>query len=278
MMEESKTALILSGGGARGAAHIGVIKALEETGFKPDMIVGVSIGSVIGASYALLNDANKLWSYTRKAYYLGMKWFPFKLSITSRPYCRFLANLGCSYMNNRNAALPSWLYFWLFRLFFRMLTFNDTKIKFYCISTNLKTGERYVHSEGLIYDALKASMALPGVFPPIKFKGKELIDGGTICNLPADIAKSLGAERIIAVDVSERDKEFTFPENSNTQLVMIDHMVFKRLSEYWEKDVHLLIRPNIGDIDALEFSKTLKIVEKGYRSTKRLLESKRVSL
>ncbi|TYB96792.1 MAG: patatin-like phospholipase family protein [Kosmotoga sp.] len=277
-MKKPKTALILSGGGARGAAHIGVIRALEETGFKPDMIIGVSIGSVIGACYALLNDANSLWSYTRKAYYLGLKWFPFKLPITSRPYCRFLANLGCSYMNNRNGALPSWLYFWIFRLFFRKLTFNDTRIKFLCISTDLKTGERYVHSEGLIYYALKASMAMPGVFPPIKFKGKELIDGGTISNLPADIAKSLGAERIIAVDVSESDKEFTFPKNSNMQLVMIDHMIFEQLSEYWEKDVHLLIRPKIGDIDALEFSKTLKIAEKGYTSTKRLLESKRVSL
>lgn len=277
-MGNPKTALILSGGGARGAAHIGVIRALEETGFKPDMIIGVSIGSVIGACYALLNDADKLWSYTKKAYYLGMKWFPFKLSITSRPYCRFLANLGCSYMNNRKAALPSWLYFWLFRLFFRRFTFSDTKIKFYCISTDLKTGERYIHSEGLIFDSLKASMAMPGVFPPVEFNGKELVDGGTICNLPADIAKSLGAERIVAVDVSERNKEFTFPENSNTQLVMIDHMVFERLTDYWEKDVHILIRPKIGNIDALEFSKTLEIVEKGYSSAKRLLESGRVRL
>ncbi|MGC9384847.1 MAG: patatin-like phospholipase family protein, partial [Kosmotogaceae bacterium] len=195
-MGNPKTALILSGGGARGAAHIGVIRALEETGFKPDMIIGVSIGSVIGACYALLNDADKLWSYAKKAYYLGMKWFPFKVSITSRPYCRFLANLGCSYMNNRKAALPSWLYFWLFKLFFRRFTFSDTKIKFYCISTDLKSGERYIHSQGLIFDALKASMAMPGVFPPVEFNGKELVDGGTICNLPADIAKSLGAERI----------------------------------------------------------------------------------
>lgn len=277
-MGNPKTALILSGGGARGAAHIGVIRALEETGFKPDMIIGVSIGSVIGACYALLNDADKLWSYAKKAYYLGMKWFPFKLSITSRPYCRFLANLGCSYMNNRKAALPSWLYFWLFRLFFRRFTFSDTKIKFYCISTDLKTGERYIHSEGLIFDSLKASMAMPGVFPPVEFNGKELVDGGTICNLPADIAKSLGAERIVAVDVSERNKEFTFPENSNTQLVMIDHMVFERLSDYWEKDVHILIQPKIGNIDALEFSKTLEIAEKGYSSAKRLLESGRVRL
>lgn len=277
-MGNPKTALILSGGGARGAAHIGVIRALEETGFKPDMIIGVSIGSVIGACYALLNDAERLWSYAKKAYYLGMKWFPFKLSITSRPYCRFLANLGCSYMNNRKAALPSWLYFWLFKLFFRRFTFADTKIKFYCISTDLKTGERYIHSEGLIFDALKASMAMPGVFPPVKFNGKELIDGGTICNLPADIAKSLGAERIIAVDVSERNKEFNFPENSNMQLVMINHMVFERLTDYWEKDIHVLIRPKIGNIDALEFSKTLKIAEKGYSSAKRLLESGRIRL
>jgi NTE family protein len=277
-MGNPKTALILSGGGVRGAAHIGVIRALEETGFKPDMIIGVSIGSVIGASYALLNDADRLWSYAKKAYYLGVKWFPFKLSITSRPYCRFLATLGCSYMNNRKAALPSWLYFWLFRLFFRRFTFSDTKIKFYCISTDLKTGERYIHSGGLIFDALKASMAMPGVFSPVKFNGKELVDGGTICNLPADIAKSLGAERIVAVDVSERNKEFNFPENSNMQLVMIDHMVFERLSDYWEKNVHILIRPKIGNIDALEFSKTLEIAEKGYSSAKRLLESGRVNL
>ncbi len=269
-MGNPKTALILSGGGARGAAHIGVIRALEETGFKPDMIIGVSIGSVIGACYALLNDADKLWSYAKKAYYLGMKWFPFKLSITSRPYCRFLANLGCSYMNNRKAALPSWLYFWLFRLFFRRFTFSDTKINLYCVSTDLKTGERYIHSEGLIFDSLKASMAMPGVFPPVEFNGKELVDGGTICNLPADIAKSLGAERIVAVDVSERNKEFTFPENSNMQLVMIDHMVYERLTDYWEKDVHILIRPKIGNIDALEFSKTLEIVEKGYSSAKKI--------
>ena len=269
-MGNPKTALILSGGGARGAAHIGVIRALEETGFKPDMIIGVSIGSVIGACYALLNDADRLRNYAKKAYYLGMKWFPFKVSITSRPYCRFLANLGCSYMNNRKAALPSWLYFWLFRLFFRRFTFSDTKIKFYCISTDLKSGERYIHSQGLIFDALKASMAMPGVFPPVEFNGKELVDGGTICNLPADIAKSLGAERIVAVDVSERNKEFNFPKNSNMQLVMIDHMVFERLSDYWEKDVHILIRPKIGNIDALEFSKTLEIVEKGYSSAKKI--------
>ncbi|MFO7882095.1 MAG: patatin-like phospholipase family protein [Kosmotogaceae bacterium] len=277
-MENPKTALILSGGGARGAAHVGVIKALEEKGFKPDIIVGVSIGSVIGASYALLDDIEKLMSYTKKAYYMGMKWFPFKLSITSRPYCRFLANLGCSYMNRRKAALPSWLYFWIFRLFFRKLTFNDTKIKFHCISTNLKTGEKYIHSEGLLYEALKASMAMPGVFSPVEFNDKQLIDGGTICNLPGDTAKYLGAERVVAIDVAERDKEFSKPQNSNMQLVVIDQMVFEGLSSFWEKGVNVLIRPKIGNIDALEFSKTLEIVEKGYNSTKRLLESGRVSL
>ncbi len=277
-MGKPKTALILSGGGARGAAHIGVIKALEEKGFKPDMIVGVSIGSVIGASYALLNDAGRLWGYAKKAYYFGMKWFPFKLSITSKPYCRFLANLGCSYMNNVKAPLPSWLYLWIFRLFFRRLTFNDTEINFYCVSTNLKTGEKYIHSQGLLYKALKASMAMPGVFSPVKYNDKFLIDGGTICNLPADTAKYLGAERVIAVDVTERNKEFSKPKNSNMQLVMINHMVFERLSSFWERDVHILIRPEIGNLDALEFSKTLEIIKKGYESTKRLLESEKVRL
>ncbi len=265
-----KTALVLSGGGARGGAHIGVLKAIEELKINIDMIVGVSIGSAVGARYALWKNARKL---ERAAYYAYEKSRKPKLNlrkIISGDMSETAVKLGCWYANTFKAILPSRIFFKIFEKGFKDATFDDTKIEFHAIATDIRTGETVVLSKGKIIKAIEASMAIPGIFNPVEIDGRILVDGGTTNNLPVDIAKKLGADRVIAVDLSNR--KITKPSKTgNSYLVFIDHVRDILMHEDRAKMADVYLNPPVQDIDTLDFSKTLKIVSVGYEYAKEKL-------
>ncbi len=263
-------ALVLSGGGARGAAHIGAIKALEEWGYVPDMIVGVSIGAVVGAGYALLKDARKLEEYSRLVYEKSRK---MKLSmdrILSGALSKLIVKFGCWYMNTVKSAFPSKVYFKMFRKVFKDRRFEDTLIEFHAVATDLKTGEVVVLSHGNLMKALEASMAIPGIFPPVEIDGHLLIDGGTANNLPVDIARGLGADHVIAVDLSRRIKR-PVSKTANSYMTFIDSFRDEIFHEDLREGADILIKPPVDDVDSLDFTKSLKLLERTYRYTKELL-------
>ncbi|MBO8166407.1 MAG: patatin-like phospholipase family protein [Kosmotoga sp.] len=273
-----RKALVLSGGGAKGAAHVGVIKALEEAGFRPDFIVGVSIGAVVGAGYALLGDASLLWRYAHKVYKRALKFFPFDFSALDHKYSPFFAKLGCWYMSSRISVLPSWIYFGIFRHYLKRFRFEDVKIPFCCIACDLNSGEDVFLSSGRLLEAVEASMSIPGIFPPIKLQGRLLVDGGTLNNLPVSAARKLGAEYVVAVNLMEKQHSPKKPETSNQILTTINEAITEKLSTLRreEEKADFLIIPPVSHIGTLKFRESFELMESSYTYTKGLLKKREI--
>ncbi|QTA37778.1 patatin-like phospholipase family protein [Thermosipho ferrireducens] len=263
--------LVLSGGGIRGAAHVGVIRALEERGFVPDAILGVSIGAIVGAGYAALKDAHLLWDYSMKfckMYRHFFRFFPFNFisssSTKSKPG-KFFAKMSCFYITRKQYMMFTKIYFKILKKYFGKLHFEDLKIKFYCISTDLNTGKIVLHSSGGLFKALLASMAIPGVFPPVKSGNTVAVDGGTLNNLPADIAKNLGANYVVAVDLSKIETSLVIPETSNTILNILNSICENKMLSFLRREADFIIYPPIEEIN--DVSNCFEVMENAYKYT-----------
>ncbi len=264
--------LVLSGGGARGAAHIGVIRALEERGFRPDAIVGVSIGALVGAGYAALGEWKPLWEGAREFYKKANKFFPFKSVPGLRSSVAILA--GCLYMNFFKAFLPSRIYFSIVERAFKDIRFETLKIPLHVVVFNITEGKTGVFNSGSLARALKASMSIPGIFTPVRCGKGMYVDGGVVNNLPCNIAREIGAEYVLAVDVSERG---AYPNvcSSSDLLKTMGLIQSKILIEEQGRKADLLITPPVSGVHTLDFSRSLKLIEEAYQYTSELL--KRVS-
>lgn len=206
--EEEKTALVLGGGGARGYAHLGVAQALRQAGIEPDLIVGTSMGAVIGAAVA--NQAN-LDGMIKVLKRLDVN----KILKISRESRRELEKaIGKSLVREmgvrrRKRGESDRTPVKLARLFtfFKLMTKNssieDLPLNYAAVATDLHRGHEVVIKEGKVFRAAAASSAIPGFIPPVKLDGKSLIDGGVVDTLPILPALEMGASRVLAVDVSE---------------------------------------------------------------------------
>lgn len=172
-------ALVLGSGGARGYAHIGVIEVLEENGIKPDFIVGTSAGSIVGSIYASGKSAQELRDIALKMQVHDVRDFNIKLQ-------GFLDGKKVeSYVNRQVDNLP----------------LEDLKIPLYVVATELKHGEKVVFNKGSTGQAVRASISIPSMFIPANINGNEYVDGGLVSPVPVNIAKELGADIVIAVDI-----------------------------------------------------------------------------
>lgn len=265
-----KKALVLSGGGARGGAHVGVIKALEEIGFIPDMIVGVSMGATVGAGYAVLKDSEKLWEYSEMVYKKSRKPVVELGEILSGNFPGILKYLGCLYMLNKKSVFSKKAYFKIFERIFANYRFEDLQIEFYCISADLMTGELVIHSSGKLSTALIASMAIPGLFPPVEIDGRKLVDGGTLNNLPCSVAKNLGAEYIVAVDLSADSGNI--PKRTSSEVMLfVNSLKNQKVLEKERNLANILLRPPVAHIGSLSFNRSLEAMKLGYEYAKNFL-------
>lgn len=173
--------LVLSGGGARGFAHLGVVRALREAGLELDYVGGTSIGAVIGAGVASEWDDDSLQDAYRRTFVdtnpLSDYTVPFVSLVAGRKATRLLQQT------------------------FGTQTIEDLPIPFYCLSANLTRGRAHEHHDGALWKALRASIAIPGVLPPVFEGGEVLVDGGVINNLPVDVMRRLNAGPILSVDI-----------------------------------------------------------------------------
>ncbi len=177
-----RIALVLGGGGSKGLAHLGAIKELEAAGIRPDLIVGCSAGSIVGAFYADdpdLNGVEKKLLALSKSDLLDMTW------------SRFGLVEGKSIQNFMKKNL-------------RSKTFDELKIPLIVVATDLDKGDAIELSQKEIAVAVGASCAYPGIFHPVFLHDRYLIDGGASSPVPVEVAKKYGAELIIAIDVSEK--------------------------------------------------------------------------
>jgi len=176
--QRPKIGLVLSGGGAKGAAEVGALKVIEEVGVPIDFIAGTSIGSILGGLYSLGYRAEKLDSI-----FQSQEWLDLFVK-------RNLIGFFEQFTGNKDDA-----------------DFSDLPIPFACVAVDLKTQREVILQSGSLARAMRASMAIPGIFKPVKVNGRLLVDGGMMNNLPVDVVKKMGADIVIAVDLTQNKHE-----------------------------------------------------------------------
>ena len=247
-----KIGLALGGGGARGFTHLGVAKALRELQVPIGYIAGTSIGAIIGA--AIASDM--------------LQWI---LNWTQEPDWFKLPGLATKFFLPRRAILGTKKIEAFFKKIVYAKTFDDLVIPFAAVATDLQTGGRVVMTSGDVRSAIRASMAIPGVFEPIERDGRVLVDGGLVNPLPVDVCRQLGATRVIAVDlntcpVSESStrslKSMNIVDITDKAFEIIGQNLTQQLLEKSPPD--LLLRPDVADVKVLDFRHGERLVQRGY--------------
>ena len=268
-----KIGLVLSGGGARGMAHIGVLKALEQAGIYPDVVTGTSMGSVVGGLYALGYTPDEIEKIANDSDWdaLLSNLVPFKeIAIEEKPYYwRYIFELP---VKGLVPGLPSgviegenlYKYFsQLTRSAHGISNFEELPIPFRCVATDIVTGEKVVLKSGSLAEAIRASMAIPSIFTPIEIDNKLLVDGGLVRNFPVEEAKEMGADIIIGVSVSEG----FLPKEQLSSLTDILIQSSWLLSEFdtreQRKKVDIYLEPNLAGFSTADFDKSEGIIARG---------------
>lgn len=209
--KKPKVALVLSGGGAKGIAHLPTLQTLDSLGIVPDLIVGNSMGSIMGALYAMGYTGDSIFNIVKKARWDKLMGGGVSLKDVSAEekaeYHRYMVELdfehrklkiGNSLLNDQN--LVEFLTVLTFPVY-DVNDFDDLPIPFRALATDIVNGEEVILSDGSLAFAMRASMSIPGVFQAVPYKETLLVDGGLLNNFPVDIAKNLGADIIIGSDV-----------------------------------------------------------------------------
>jgi NTE family protein len=274
MVRTHKVGLVLSGGGARGASHIGVLKVLEREHIPIDCIVGTSFGSLAGGLYSIgysgteieqvlsNQDWNNIFSDAPQRHLMPL---------IERRNARFQVQIA---VRSWHLELPSGL--WAGQRMTEALDllttgemldaqydFDKLPIQFRAVATNLLDGTAYVFKQGRMSEALRASMAVPLVFTPVDKDGMLLVDGGLVDNLPTDIARALGCDLVIAVDA-------TSPLLKKDEIRTFVDVIDQSLSLDMEKNVRenrkladIVLRPELGRFTYSDYSEIRQIVARG---------------
>lgn len=272
-------ALVLSGGGARGFAHIPIIEELERRGIVPDMVIGASMGALVGGLYASGYTSEDMYALVEDTDFMSIV---FNLSqpaekILDRAYDsigdpNFSIDFTEGGIGRADALLDdSRINLLLHEAFCRVEdvdSFDDLAIPFRCIGTDFRTGEGIVFSSGGLYDALRASMSMPFVFPVVQLEdGRYVVDGGVNNNLPIDLARQMGADIVIAVDVNESirqaaqdDETFATLSGALTQYLILVGQI-RSVEQYGDADY--VIVPDTSEIGVVDFMDIDSILECG---------------
>jgi NTE family protein len=278
-----KVVLVLSGGGARGSAHIGVLKVLEELHVEPDMIVGTSMGSIIGGLYAAGWSVEEI-----EREIVNIDWSTVFIDRLPRKYRTFRRKQDDSYLVPIKMRFKGWkpyippsviggqsLELLLQRFEIEASgerDFDKFPIPFRAVAANLGTGKAVVISKGSLSTALRASMSVPAVFPPVEMDGISLCDGGVAANFPVRIAQELGADVVIGVDISSplSDKELTnlLQRLDQTSSLLTAGNVEEDKEALRPQDV--LMVPELGDITFSDFERAKDAIAIGEKEARRV--------
>jgi len=272
---EPKICLALGGGAARGLAHLGVLKVFEDAQVPIHMIAGTSLGALIGGLYASRPDA---------VYWMGRTEHFLRSFRSRKTRLEFLRKLEQPTDNHRGffsdmAFLIRKGYFWgvtatksafigekeyqeLIYPLIPDITIEQTKIPYSCVATDIRNGKRVMYASGSLRTAISASCALPGIFPPVVDNGMLLVDGGWVERVPVLCARDMGADIVIAVDVSS--DVATFEDKSGLDIVLRADAVSRiYLNEILVRDADVVIHPAVGDTHWADFSKPKEMYKKG---------------
>lgn len=279
-VDRTKVAVVLAGGGAKGAAHIGVLKALEELRVPVDYITGTSMGAYVGGLYATGMSADEIETFIEtvdwnngyrdrvnrsdrrvrdKEYEdryqlttdLGLRWGEVRAAkgiVQGQGMLRIL--------RETTGNLPPFN------------SFDELAVPYRSVATDILELEPVIIGDGYLVDAMMASMSVPGALPPYEVDGRMLVDGGVTNNMPVDVARDLGADVVVAVDISTDYKD---EEDFTTFLTVADqlsnYLVRSTTSRQAETltDQDVLLRPEVGEMETTEFDKMPEAFRKGYQ-------------
>ena len=284
---DKKTALVLSGGGARGIAQLGIIEELEKNNIRIDMIVGTSMGSIIGGFYAsgyntgeiknlLLNlNWKKALSLTNK--YQRTSLFLEQKKIQDRSLLTIPLDgikpvlLPSSFSNGQylSEKINSYI---LNSRYHAKNDFTNLKIPFSAVATDLNSGKRVILDKGNLSESIKASFTFPLLYSPININGRELVDGGLTENIPTGVAKTLGADFIVAVNSTsplKDNNELKDPINTADQILSIS---MTQLNKLQLKDANIVLTPDIKNFSATDFTNIDYLISEGKKSAGEMMD------
>lgn len=272
-----KTALVLSGGGARGLAHLGVLKVLENANIKIDLIVGCSFGALIGGMYAQTPQVQtierRLRFFRQTDHYknLGVKALRKPVYDSDDFLKQFARNLRervlLNVIVNRISVLKEDRLTNAINYLIKKGRVEHTAIPFACNATDLVTGKGILFTHGDIREAIAASTTIPGYFPPVELDGKKLVDGAVTYNLPIKFARTLGATFVIAVDVHPLLREEEDFRNVFDVIIRSSTITANLLTEESFGNADVLITPQVDKFFWYDFDKAEGLIKAGEDST-----------
>ena len=252
-----KLGLALGGGAARGFAHIGVLQVLEEEGIKPSLVVGTSAGSVVASFYASGKTGQQL------------QWLADTMDETQfTDWANPFSGRGIL----RGEALGKYINSQL-----NGMKIEDMKLPLGIVATDLRNGDGILFRRGDVATAVRASSAVPSVFEPVQIAGKDFVDGGLVSPVPVRYARQMGADLVLAVDISSR------PEDAKTTdmlkvLLQTFSIMSKSISQLELTQADVVVRPALPDIGSTEFSARKKSIEAGRAAMKQAMPQLRALL
>jgi NTE family protein len=245
-VKRPKLGLALGGGAARGFAHVGVLQVLEEAGIKPDLVVGTSAGSFVAALYASGKTPAQL---QRMAETMDEAVFTdWTVPLLGRGMMR--GEALARYVNAQAGAQAN------------SRQIEDFKLPLGIVATDLNSGQGVLFQRGDVGTAVRASSAVPSVFEPVRINGRDYVDGGLVSPVPVRFARQMGAEVVLAIDISSA------PEYGHTgdmfQILMQTFTIMgKSINSFELRDAELVVRPALGNVGSAEFSARRRSIEAG---------------
>jgi NTE family protein len=275
-----RLALALSGGGARGIAHIGALRALEEAGIPVDAVAANSMGAVVGGLYATGRSAREIENTVRSLDWASL--------FSGRPDRR---TLPISRRRDRYAPLAGVSLGWshvrlppglvaehrVNRFLIQNLApaayaaggdFDRLAVRFRAVATDLADGEPVVLAQGDLARAVRASMSIPLVFAPVDWHGRRLVDGLVVDNLPMDVAKAWKPAVLVAVDISSPELEPSDYETALGVATRVNDLLTKRRNRDFEAEADVVVRPDLGRHSATDYSGFDELIRQGYEATR----------
>lgn len=288
--QRPKTCLVLGGGGARGAAHIGVLEVLERERIPVDCVVGTSMGAIVGGLYAAGYDATQIRDVLDHIDWKNMfSDDPSRAELPMRrkqDELRFLGGVELGLRDGKIAFPRGAVQGQKLQLLLRRLllpvgiaqNFDDLAVPFRAVATDIGNGQRVVFGSGDLAMAIRASMSVPAAFAPLRYQGHMLVDGGISDNVPIDVARAMGAQRMIVVDVGERlspadQLNSPFAIASQMLTVMMKKQTDAQLATLGPDDV--LLTPELGDLGSANFDRAPQAVQIGVAAAEEKLAALR---